>query len=324
MPLNPNPIFVAAACVLALGADARAQLRHAISDAPLIAVARHTGVRPLGNEFFLHRFERVDAWKGDVPAAFTIVERKRIADAQQPSIGPVRLLCLRPDPAAERFPADRGPYLLRVGYAGDDPVIGDDAARTASYRALCDALLRSEDGASPAATAAALAELAVRGTGPARTEAAKALRSRPILRDALTPLRREGMLAAAIAIADTDVELTESLASLCAEAGQPGVVDALCVAMRSVDDPRLARATGRIARHVAGERATDGLVPYLREARGPLRDRLLLAIGTTATESSLELLLGLRTKDGSSPGLDAALAAHGAPRALEVLRLERR
>ena len=59
-------------------------------------------------------------------------------------------------------------------------MITDDAARTASYRALVDALLRSEDGASPAETASALAELAVRGTGPARTEAAQALRSRPV------------------------------------------------------------------------------------------------------------------------------------------------
>lgn len=324
MQANQKSILAAAVCLFALAANARAQLRHAITDAPMIAVARHTGVRPLGNEFFLHRFERIEAWKGEVPAAFTIVERKRIADAPRPSIGPDRLLCLRPDPAAASFPADRGPYLVRLGYVGDDPVIAADGEHTASYRALVTALLESEGGAAPGATAAALADLAVRGAGPARVEASEALRSRPVLRDALTTLRREGMLATAIAVADTDPELTESLASLCAEAGQAGVVDALCVAMRSVDDPRLARATGRIARHVAGERATDALVPYLREARGPLRDRLLLAIGTTATESGLELLLGLRTKEGASPGLDAALTAHGAPRALEVLRTERR
>jgi hypothetical protein len=317
-------LLASAACVLATATDARAQLRHAVTDAPIIVVARHVGVRPLGNELFLHRFESVSTWKGEAPDAFTIAERKRVADAPRPSIGPDRLLCLRPDPAAARFPADRGPYFVRLGYAGDDPVITEDDARTSSYRQLVDALLASEAGASPGATAAALSGIATRGTGPARVEAAESLRSRPVLRDALTPIRREGLLATAVAVADTDLELTESLASLCAEAGQAGVVDALCVALRSVDDPRLARALGRIARHVAGEAATEALAPYLREARGPLRDRLLLAIGTTATESGLELLLGLRTKDGASAGVDAALRAHGSPRAMEVLRIEKR
>ncbi|MGA1524187.1 MAG: hypothetical protein ACO4CZ_09475, partial [Planctomycetota bacterium] len=285
---------------------------------------RHGGGRPLGNEFFLHRFESVSVWKGDAPATFTIVERKRVADAPRPSIGPDRLLCLRADPGAARFPADRGPYFVRLGYAGDDPVITDDDARTASYRTLVDALLGSEAGASPGATAAALSDLAVRGTGPARIEAAESLRSRPVLRDALSPIRRESLLATAIAVTDTDPELTESLASLCAEAGQAGVIDALCVALRSVEDPRLARALGRIARQTAGEGATETLTPYLREARGPLRDRLLLALGTTGTESALALLLGLRTRDGASAGVDAALRAHGAPRAVEVLRDEKR
>jgi hypothetical protein len=301
----------------ALAPGTPAQLRHAIADAPLVVIARHVGVRPLGNDYFLHRYETAETLKGEAPPTFTIAERKRIADLPQPKPGPDRLLCLRPDRGAADLPASFAPYLIGTGHAGGDPVV-DEGPATASFRQLVRVLLESERGRGSSRTAADLVELALRGQGPARVEASEALRERTALRDAISSFGRDDLLLAAVGESE-DIERKISLASLCAEAGQKGVVEAMCIALQSVDDPRLARAVGRIARHAHGEGAFAVLEPFLRQARGGVHDRLLLAVGATGTDGALAALLALRSRDGASAALDAALRAHGAPRALEAI-----
>lgn len=302
---------------LLLCAGLPAQLRQAVVDARYVVVAKHVGVRPLGNEFFLHRYETVDTLKGEAPAAFTVAERKKVADMPQPKPGPDRLLCLTDDRGAEDFPERFAPYLVPTGYRGGDPVV-DDTPASRSVLQLAHTLLESAEGRSPARTSADLVEIALRGAGPARIEASESLRERPILRDAIPEIMRDALLLSAIGESD-DVALKISLASLCAEAGQKGVVEAMCIALQSVDDPRMAQATGRIARHVHGEGAVTVLQPFLQQARGPVRDRVLLAIGATGTEAALQTLLTMRQKDGGSKAVDAALRAHGSPRALEAI-----
>ena len=227
-----------------LSAGLPAQLRHGIADARHVVVATHVGVRPLGNDFFVHSYRTVESLKGDVPPEFSIVERKRVADLPQPTPGPDRILCLIPDRGAADFPERFGPYLTRTGYRGDDPV-ADDSAASGSIRELIRVLIESEAGRATARTAADLTALARSGAGQARLEASETVRERPVLRDATSPIERDRLLLAAVGESD-DVELKVSLASLCAEAGQKGVVEAMCITLQSVDDPRLASAVEQL------------------------------------------------------------------------------
>lgn len=303
--------------LLVLAGTLPAQLRHAVADARYVVVAEHVGMQPLGNDLFLHRFRTVETLKGTAPAEFTMCERKRVADLPQPKPGPKRLLCLVDDRAAADLPERHAPYLAATGYRAETPPI-DDTAPSTSTLELVQVLVDSASGSAPGDTASALVRIALHGEGRARLEASESLRERPVLRDAILGISRQALLLAAIGETE-DVERKISLASLCAEAGERSVVGALCVALQTLDDPRVAHATGRIARHVHGEDALSVLQPFLRQARGGVRDRVLLAVGATGTDAALGALLAMRHRDGPSPAVDAALRAHGAPRAVAAV-----
>lgn len=302
---------------LLVAAGAAQDLRRGVLDAEVVVIGRHVGVQPLGNDLLLHRIRVVESISGSAPESITLVEAKRVADVPQPRPGEDRIYCLRVD-RREDLPERHGPYYRMLGHRGDNPVVATDDPRIELVRILVD----SQTGASPQAIADRVLPLALRGDARVRTEAVELLRERPALRDAIRPIARSELLSRAVGETE-DIPFKIAIASLCAELRSEGVVEALCLSIDAVEDPRFARALGRIARHLHGERATEILQPAITRSRRPAeRDRLLLALGATGTEQALEALLRMR-RVAPSAGVDAALHEHGSPRALAALDKDR-
>ncbi len=306
-----------------LGAFASAvpaqQLRFGVRDAQVIVTARHTGIRPLGNNLFVHSFETAESIKGEGPTRFSIIERKRISDQPRPIPGKeLRLFCLVPDKQIKP-PQRFGPYFRIPGYQGSNPVISQDSSKDTNLR-LVQILLESEKGTrSPKKTTDALLSLALTAKGPAHVEALQVIRSRSTLLDALTPLQLSNALSRAVGETE-DIPFKVSLASMCGERRVDRVVESLCIGLQKVSDARYSKAIGRIANYVHGEDAYGVLRPLLLKTRNPkVRTDLLLALGATETDAALEALLKYRKANGKGEAVDAALRAHGSRRALEAV-----
>ncbi len=305
-------LAVALACLAPTRAQ---QLRHGIADAAFVVVADPIGSSRVGEHLVAHRFRVVESLKGDVQGEFTVLETTEVADAPLPELRGRRLACLNPDRRKD-LPAG-GPYLRPTGYAGEQPMI-DDGPAARQILDLVRTLVTSERGGEPAQVTATLVQLAQRGGGVAQREAIEVLRERDVLRSHIDPIDVDAMLARAVG-ETKDIDLKIALASLCAERRGDGVVEALCGALQQCQDERFALALGRIARHVHGEQSFTVLQRFHQQARGPLRDTLLLAIGATRTEAALDYLLDLRKQDGPTRAVDAALRAHGSVRAIDAV-----
>ncbi len=312
--------FITITAVLALTSPALTQqLRFAVADATVVTTAKHVGLQALGNDLFLHRIRIATVLKGDLDGVVTIVEPKRVSDQPRPvADAGTRLYCLRPDPRTD-LPARHAPYYRMGGYQGGNPVVTGslEASPTIQFATI---LIASQRGKSPQVTANALVEFALRGKANSLcAEAIDEIRSRPTLLAKLRPLTLDRLLARAVGETD-DIPFKVTLASLCGEARQPGVVTALCIGFEQVSDPRFARAVGRIARHLHGEAATDMIRPEFATASKPAeRQALLIALGATRTESALNALLRYRQINGERTPIDAALRAHGSKRALAAI-----
>lgn len=291
------------------------QLRHGIADAAIVVIAEPLGSSAAGEHLVAHRFRVIEAIKGEATGEIVVLEATDVADAPAPRGTGRRLLCLVAD--HRRDPPEGGPFLRATGYPGEDPTLGANIA-SAHILELARTLVASELGAEPARIADVFVRLTLEGRGIAQREAAEVLRERDVLRSHVSQVDIDQMLSRAVAETN-DVELKIALASLCAEARPSGVVEALCGALMQCRDERFALAIGRIARHVHGEDANAVLQRFLRQARGPLHDSLLLALGATKTESALTYLLEIRRQRGAGQAVDAALRAHGAVRAIDAI-----
>ena len=308
-------------CILVLAclcAPATGQRLHlAVARANVVAIAKEIGIQPLGDQLFLHRMVTVESLKGNAPATFTVVERKRVTDQPRPTPAQARIYCLEIDRQPD-LPGRFAPYYRMTGHAGSNPLPTEPHDADPSVR-LVRTLVRSEKGQGPARTAGELLQLAIHSDGPARTEAVQVLRERSVLADSLSHPQLSDLLSRAVGETD-DIPYKIALASLCVERRLNGVIDALCMSVESTGDEQFARVLGRLARYVHGEEAIGVLRPRIGKARTDKeRDLLLLALGATGTDTALRALLRLRRVDGPSPHVDAALRAHGSRRALEAV-----
>ena len=312
------------ASMLCAAAPATAQeLRRGLVDADLVAVARQVGKTAHGDDLVLHRLQILHAVRGAGSAtAVTVLDWPRLSLHERPTPRQSRLYCLQ-DATAQAtrlgLPAADGPYFKMVGWPGSNPLITADVATDPTV-AFANVLARSEAGAPPAETAAALCTTALNGAPGLRTEAARALTERPDLRAQLGDVHWSQVLTHACGEAD-DVAHKIALAELCAEQRLPGVLDALVVALGQVREPEFARAVGRISAALNGEQATEKLERRLANAGDPAdRAALLLAIGATNTTSALDALLKLDlVSRGKDAAVTAALREHRSPRAQEAV-----
>jgi hypothetical protein len=130
------------------------------------------------------------------------------------------------------------------------------------------------------------------------------------------------VLARAIGETD-DIPYKIGLCDLCAMKDVDNLVDRLCVSVPQIGDDRFLRALGRIARFIHKEEAATVLMARIMRAQGKNRDRLIYALGATSTRSALRALLRMQTSQRDRNAVDAALLAHGAPRALEAVKTKR-
>jgi hypothetical protein len=292
------------------------QLRHAVADATLIVIVEPIDTTEVGEHVLAHRFRVIERLKGECDDTIVVLEHEHIADAPSVRGEGRRLLCLTRD-RRSALPTGVAVAWKGTGYAGSSPTIGDAPQQQQVLR-LARILVASDSGTAPAATADALTELMLQGSGPAQREAVEALRERGPLREHLEDVDLDAALARAVA-ETRDIDLKIALASLCAETRPEGVVEALCSGLTACGDERYARAIGRIANHIHGEEAARVLGRFLVQARGAFQERLLLALGATRTDSALQMLLELRRTRGAAKAVDAALREHGAVRAIEAI-----
>ena len=315
-PTRRLPFVLLAALPLAA---ARAQeLRKALLEADLVAVAREVGKDAAGPELALHRLQIVAGVRG-VPAGATavvVLDWPGLALHNRPVPEQQRLYCLQDATAAAKragLPDDGGPYFRMSGWAGSNPPIGQGGAADPVLR-LARLLAATEQGADPVTTAAGLVELAMQGAPEVRIEATRLLAERPDLRTRIPAMQWSTLLARVSGEVD-DVPYKIALAELCAEQGLPGLAEALVVGIGPVRHVDYLRTVGRLLAHLRGESATPMLLERVQMAREPKdRQALLLALGATQTDSALDALLNLRSA-GADPAVDAALGEHKSRRA---------
>lgn len=307
------------AIALACAALPAQNLRHAVRSADVVAVASKKATDEVGDSWLLHHLEPSQFLRGDAKKTLSVVEPRGVTLHQRPNDDARRLYCLHDyteQAVKAGFPEANGPYFKISGHHGSNPRIDTDDAHALQLAQL---LIDSEEGMGPIEANTQLLDLALFGPEGIRTEAVQVIAERPVLVDALRPLEISKLVSRAVGETD-DIPFKIALASVCAERGTEGLVDALCLSLEQVDDARFARALGRIARRLHGEKALDVFRPHLaRPGRKGTRGRLLLALGATSTESALEALLEVRQREGSSSAVDAALRAHGSPRAIRAV-----
>lgn len=307
--------------LLALAALPAQDLRHAVATADLVAVATHVGVRPIGTLHVLHRLRVGSTLAGPAHAEVSVVQVKGVAWHNQPVPAELRLYCLEDwsrQAEAAGLPPAQGPYFRMKGHPGSNPRVEGDPAEAAVVRLA--RLVRARVGGAKAGDVLApLCDLAMRGTKEARTEAVRVLDEDSALREALNRFQLSDLLLRAVGETD-DLAYKIALAELCGARRVEGLIDGLCLSMAQMPDPLLARAIGRIARHLHGEQATDQLAPHVLKARNAeLRGLFVLALGATETQSALEALLRMHRERPDDPRVAEALRWHGAPQALEAV-----
>jgi hypothetical protein len=314
--------LIVAAAALAAATPAQ-ELRKALQDADLVAVARQVGRRQAGAELLLHRLQVLQGVRGVAAGvtAVTVLDWPNLSLHNRPVPRQSRLYCLADAAGAAArlgLPAEGGPYYKMVGWTGSNPLVSADAAADPFLR-LARALAAAETGADPVTTAGAIVDLALGDAPAVRTEATQLLAERPDLRARLSPLQWSRFLSRAAAETE-DVPYKIALAELCAEQRLAGVVEALIVGIGQVRSVEFARAVGRLAAHLEGESAAKPLLERLQRCRdADERATLLIALGATKTGSALTALLQLKHAAGKDPAVDAALLEHRSRRAREAV-----
>lgn len=302
-------------------------LRRGIADADLVAVARQVGKRKHNDQVDLHRLQMIHEVFGcDGQSAVTVLDWARLSVHQRPQPRQSRLYCLvSASSTAQRLglPKDGGPYYKMVGWSGTNPLIGKEPEKDGIIR-FAAVIARGKRGASAVQTGSELATIAVHGSAPVRTEAAKLLTERGDLRGVLVAPQWSQIIGRASGEIE-DVPYKIALAELCAEQRLSGLIDTLAVSLGPVQDPRYARAIGRIARMLHGEDATAVLERRLSSLRDP-KDRavVLQAIGATNTETALAFLLRLDGVMGRNAAVEAALREHRSPQAKAAVARRRK
>lgn len=296
-------------------------LHRAILGADVVVVGRQVGKTAFDPELTLHRVQIVaDIHGGDGHKAVTVLDWPNLALHQRPTPRQTRLYCLKDaSVTATRLglPAQDGPYYKMIGWAGGNPLVGADLERDPVV-GFARVLAAAERGAPPAITAAAVCELALRGDPAVRTAAAKLLTERTDLRGHLSAIQWSQLASRAGGEVD-DVPFKIALAELCAEQRLPDLLEALLLSVGTVQDPEYARAVGRIGAYLHGNDAAQRLLAQLQQTREPgHRERLLLALGATSTDTALTTLLQMK-RAGADAAVDAALREHRSPRAQEAV-----
>jgi len=303
--------------LLAAASAAPAQsLRHAVGSADVVVVATLSGSRDLGENLTAHQLTVHETLKGKAPAELSVVHLRGVCTHQGPD-GEQRLYCLSDfSKAATRadLPSAWAPYFKMTGHAGGNPAVADPD--NAPECELARIVIDSEAGTAAKDINRRLMQLVLFARDTVRTEAVQLLTERPVLLGALDSLQLSNLMSRAVGETE-DIPFKIALAELCAERHVEGLVDALCISVDEIDDPRFARALGRLARYLHGENAVDVLRPHIvKRTRPEVRSRLLLALGATSTERALEALLRMRSmQGGDKAAVDAALRAHGSRRA---------
>lgn len=312
-------LWILFAGVLA-GISPAQKLRHGVAAADRVVIGRQVSAKAWGEHFVLHRIEVAETLKGEAAASLVVVDIPAVSFHSRPSAGETRLYCLQDySQKANKagLPESEGPFYRLIGYPGSNPAVGDDPDKD-PYVRFARVVVDWVTGVSTQQTAFALVDLALLETSQVRVDAVRMLAERDTLRARLTPVHW-GELISKTAGETDDIAFKISLAELCAEQRLDGLVDALCISMREVQEPAYARVVGRIARSLHGEGSLEVLRPHLLQSTDEHRDRLLLALGATSTESALNALLRMRSL-GSDPSVDAALAEHASPRATAALK----
>lgn len=315
-------LALAVALAAPIAAAPAQDLRKAIVDADLVVVARQLGQKPVTDEVTVHRLQVIESVRGGgaEPATVAVLDWPQLALHHRPTPRQSRLYCLQDqskvaaklglDPAA-------GPYYRMVGWAGSNPLIGQDRDQDPVVR-FARVLTAAENGAPPQATADAIARAALEAEEPVRTEATRLLAERPALRARLSPVQWNA-LATRVSGETEDVDYKVALAELCAEQRVPGLAEALILGLSQVRDAEYARTAGRLCAYLHGEDAARRIVermPFAGDEDG--RKALLIALGATRTDAALQTLLQWKREAGADAAIDAGLRAHRSPRALEA------
>jgi hypothetical protein len=291
-----------------------------------IVVGRTVGVRPLGSEFFVHTVEVIDVLRGELRAgdSFGIAVVRRASDQPTPAKDTaVRIFCLQHDPRGSSLPQNLGPWYRPSGYPGSHPALVADPNVEGSWNddpsvRFVRLLLECEQGLAPTESASRVMEFAFSAHATTRLEAVRLLQERDVVRDALNDVQRTRIATRAVGETE-DVEYKTALAMVAADFGIPNLVEDLCLGLDQVDDLEFARALGRIANQIHGEAATQRLITQRQSVRSEaVKQRLLVAIGATATKQALDTLLQMQQQQ-PGPFVEAALEAHGAPAAKEAV-----
>lgn len=294
------------------------ELRAALDSAAFVCVGQHHGVRPHGDDFLLHKVRvTLDLGQG-LGDEIVVVEWKKLTFHVRPAIASTRLYCLHEIEQPERLGLPQGRFFKLDQHPGSHVAVdAKEPARDATVR-FARLMLDTKRNGSIAAAKDALLELALRGTTPTRTEAARLFAERSTLLDALNAVDLAAMLAKASAETD-DVDYKLALATVCAERRMPDLVEAMCLTWPQIDDENFSRAIGRFARHLHGDAAAEQLLPWLQRSRNPkVRGHVLLALGATGTQGALDALLRAKRLEPDNRAVAAALRLHGAPAAVEA------
>jgi len=312
--------FVLVACApVALAQD----LRKALTEADVVAVARAVGKTAFSEDVELHRLQLVEPLRGarDGQTTAVVVDWPKLSLHNRPSPRQTRLYCLQ-DATREAqrigLPADGGPYYRMSARAGSNPLVGQDLAADPILR-FARTLADAERGATPADTANALAAMALGQDAAVRLEATRLFAERPLLRARLSPPQWSDLLGRTSG-ETADIDYKIALAELCAEQRLDGTVDALLVGLGSVKDPAYARTVGRLCAFLRGEDAAEPLLQRLQTTGDqPTRAALLLAVGATRTAKALDALLQFKQRATEDAAVDAALQEHGSQRAKDAV-----
>lgn len=312
------PLLVA---VLAPATTAQ-DLHKALVATDAVLVARQVGKRAVNPELIVHRLQVLKAVRG-VDAgttAVSVLDWPNLALHQRPMPRQQRLYCLEDCSAlAARLglPAGEGPYFRMHGGGGTNPLVGAAVDADPAVR-LAQVLAASQDGRTPAATAADLFDFALNGAPAVRGEAAALLVARADLRDHLAATQWSQLAGRATGELE-DIAYKIALSELCAEQRVGGLLDGLIVSLGPVQDAEFARTVGRIATHLHGEAGAARFTERLQIARQPeTRAMLLLALGASSTDAALQTLLQLK-RSGADPAIEAALKEHRTVRAQDAV-----
>ncbi|MHC5064641.1 MAG: hypothetical protein ACYTG5_11785 [Planctomycetota bacterium] len=292
-------------------------LRRGIIEAELLVIAKQVEVENEGEQFRRHRLEILEALRGENPGTVTIYSLRQVADQPRPVDQAVRLYCLSRD-KREGLPTAQHPKFRMLGYSGSNPQV-DPKSEDDAILGFARVLMASEEGASPGTTCDALFDMVIGENRIARDEALQSLRERNIVAAKMSAIQLSNLLSMAVAETE-DIPFKINLASLCAEREMRGVIEALCISLDRVGDPRFTASLGRMAQRIHKDEAASILQAEILKARSPeKRARLLHALGSTQSPRALEALLRYRKVNGSSAPVDAALRAHGSKQALAIL-----